>query len=212
MVANSGGSDSTCLLYLIHQLSLCRDGKHFPQKVLSLHVNHQLQPSSDDMAAACARNALRIGLAAHEHSAVRVNWKGCKPTDGPVEESARKARYGRLMNGLIRHRCLVLATGHHADDQLETSLLRLARGSQQDGATGMKQTRRWGMGENAEFGIEGMNRYIIRPLLEFSKVASSDVMLILRANTTYLHRTGYCRHASSMVLSMWKMELTTNLS
>jgi tRNA(Ile)-lysidine synthase len=71
----------------------------------------------------------------------------------------------------------VLVLGHHADDQVETSLMRLGRQTTELGAGGMKRCRRWGMGFGNGVGslgwagYEGMNRWILRPLLDVSKVS-----------------------------------------
>jgi tRNA(Ile)-lysidine synthase len=71
----------------------------------------------------------------------------------------------------------VLAFGHHADDQVETSLMRLGRQTTELGAGGMRRCRRWGMGfgDGAESlgwaGYEGMDRWVLRPLLDVSKVS-----------------------------------------
>lgn len=68
-----------------------------------------------------------------------------------------------------------IAFAHHADDQVETAVMRLAHGSSPLGAIGMRPVRRLGMGEREDnpltwAGVKGMNRYIVRPLLPVSKV------------------------------------------
>ena len=81
-----------------------------------------------------------------------------------------------LFRGMSQVGASVLAVGHHADDQVETSLMRLGRGTSELGAAGMRRRRRWGMGVGADehalgwAGYQGMNRWMIRPLLEFGKV------------------------------------------
>lgn len=67
----------------------------------------------------------------------------------------------------------VLALGHHADDQVETALMRLGRQSSELGGRGMLWCRRWGMGMKNDLewvGHEGMNKWVIRPMLEIPKV------------------------------------------
>lgn len=182
MIANSGGPDSTCLLFLLHHLATSSGARDdTPKKILSLHVDHRLQLSSTEMSAACARNSLGIGLAPRDHSTACVQWGHSplprKPISGePIEAVARDARYHLLMEGLMHRNTQVLATGHHADDQVETTFIRLSRGSQEEGAAGMRPIRRWGMGETGSrheitwAGMSGINCYVIRPLLRFTKV------------------------------------------
>ncbi|KAF8559720.1 hypothetical protein OG21DRAFT_481341 [Imleria badia] len=165
-VANSAGPDSTCLLFLLRQLFP-------PHALLSAHVVHQLQPASNHMALTAADNARSLGI---PHHVAHIPW-GVPPfppvpTSGPVERIARDARYNLLFRAISHPRASLLALGHHADDQLETAIMRLARGSTLFGAAGMRPSRRWGMGFDsplAWFGHHGLNTFIIRPLLPFPK-------------------------------------------
>ncbi|PFH54140.1 hypothetical protein AMATHDRAFT_135540 [Amanita thiersii Skay4041] len=191
-VANSGGPDSTCLLFLIHRYLSddvqIRQENLFPRRVVSFTVDHDLQPSSAAMANDCARSVR--SLCGVEHKTVKIPWSTPPFPERPIpgkdafENIARLARYQMLL------RCMrsipsedggpvdVIAFGHHADDQVETALMRLSRGTSELGASGMKPCRRWGMGIMNQTdgvnslgwtGYEGMNKWIIRPLLEVSK-------------------------------------------
>lgn len=168
-IANSAGPDSTCLLFLLRQLFP-------PHALLSLHVVHNLQSASHEMALTAADNARTLGI---PHHVAHIPW-GVPPfpplpTTGPVERAARDARYHLLFHAITRARASFLALGHHADDQVETAILRLARGSSLLGAAGMRPSRRWGMGSDsplASFGHHGLNTFILRPLLPFSKVSA----------------------------------------
>ncbi|KAJ4469088.1 PP-loop family-domain-containing protein [Lentinula edodes] len=175
-IGNSGGPDSTGLLFLLHRyFSENLHVSNLPRRVVSLHVDHGLQVASGDMAKRCTNNAKSIGI---EHHVLKVPWSKDGfpklPTEGPLEHSARLARYRVLFDGMTQANASILALGHHADDQVETSLMRIMKGSTEDGAAGMKHCRRWGMnfgyfGAGGPMDYEGMRRWIIRPLLTFPK-------------------------------------------
>ena len=127
----------------------------------------------------CARTAASLDI---DHITTSIPWSEPpfppRPARGePFEGIARDARYHVLFHNMTRVGASVVAFGHHADDQLETSLMRLGRNSSELGAAGMRRCRRWGMGfrsgENSLSwsGHEGMNRWIVRPLLDVSKVS-----------------------------------------
>ena len=125
-VAFSGGLDSTVLLH-----ALVRVLGH--QAVFALHVHHGLQTQAEAWSLHCARIA--AGLA--------VGFEVLRVTDGPpagasVEAWARERRHALLAEALMRHRLQDLVLAHHADDQIETLLLRLGRGAGIAGLTGMQ--------------------------------------------------------------------------
>lgn len=181
-VGNSGGPDSTCLLFLLKQLltdlrSKAMARQSIPTSVVSLSVNHNLQENSQLMAARSAANAAAMGV---EHLTLDIPWGtppfSAKPVAGqPMEQIGREARYHVIFDGMARTGAHSVAFGHHADDQVETSLMRLARGTTELGAGGMRRCRRWGMGTgDVEGGLgwvghHGLNRWIIRPLLDVRK-------------------------------------------
>ncbi|KAL0946570.1 hypothetical protein HGRIS_012773 [Hohenbuehelia grisea] len=113
------------------------------------------------------------------HLTMRIPW-GEPPFpplpvgDEPIENIARAARYRVKFDAMTQCSASALAMGHHADDQVETSLMRIAKGTTESGAGGMRRCRRWGMGvgragELGWSGHEGLRRWIIRPLLPLSK-------------------------------------------
>ncbi|KXN92266.1 tRNA(Ile)-lysidine synthase [Leucoagaricus sp. SymC.cos] len=175
-IANSGGPDSTCLLFLIQQyiedsqISLLES----PKRAYSLTVDHALQASSASMAGESARTATKFHV---PHQTMRIPW-GSPPfpphpdASKAFESTARFARYSLIWKWMRAEDIGVVAMGHHADDQVETALMRLGRKSSELGGRGMLRCRRWGMGAKNELewaGYEGMNRWIIRPLLEVPK-------------------------------------------
>ena len=68
----------------------------------------------------------------------------------------------------------VIAMGHHADDHVETLIMRLARTSAAGIPAGIRRCRRWGMGSSSKSldwaGSSGMDHWIVRPLLDVPKV------------------------------------------
>ncbi|MGB8275663.1 MAG: tRNA lysidine(34) synthetase TilS, partial [Alphaproteobacteria bacterium] len=85
-----------------------------------------------------------------------LRWQGAKPRTG-VQAAARSARYALLFDWCRKQGVLHLVLGHHADDQAETFLLRLSRGSGPDGLAAMAAV------------VEGPELRLLRPLLAVSK-------------------------------------------
>ena len=97
-----------------------------------------------------------------------------RPESGePIEELARNARTSLLFQAMQETKARCIFYGQHADDQLETSIMRLSMGSKQWGASGIRPIRRWGMGNPSDFisaGAVGMDLWVLRPLLDMPKV------------------------------------------
>ena len=102
-----------------------------------LHVDHGLQAASPQWAEHCRQACAALGLPLQSRQ-VRVEAAG----DG-LEAAARRARYAALAEAQAEGEAIVL--GHHLDDQAETILLRLLRGSA-EGLAGMRRLRRFGRG------------------------------------------------------------------
>ncbi len=116
VVAFSGGVDSTVLLDAVAR---CRSG----ERVVAWHVHHGLQPQADDWRVHCEREAARLGV---RFGATRL---AVAPRGANLEAWAREMRYRALWEAVAQTGSVALLTAHHADDQLETVLMRLARGS-----------------------------------------------------------------------------------
>ncbi len=134
VVAVSGGADSLCLLYVLHDVS--------PALRLRLHVahlDHALRPGSGDDAAFVAAQARLLGL---PYTGERVDVAGLARRERlSIETAARAARYQFLRVAAARAGAGVIATGHTRDDQAETVLMSLARGGGLNGLTGMAPRR-----------------------------------------------------------------------
>jgi len=156
-LAVSGGSDSTALMVLFADW-LCRSSAD-PTLHTVLTVDHRLRPESGAEAAAVARHAALLGF----RHAILV-WEGPKPETG-LQAAARAARHQLCANYASRRGIGKLLTAHTADDQAETLLMRLARGSGLDGLAAMAPLTCMAVPGNA--GQPGL--MIARPLLEVSK-------------------------------------------
>ncbi len=131
-VAFSGGPDSHVLL---HALASLRE--ELPGSLRAVHVNHRLQPQAESWAAHCETVCRSLAVPLAVHTAAR-------PFAGAGETWARAQRY-TLFAGLLRPEEMLL-TAHHRDDQAETVLLRLLRGSGVDGLAGIPPVRALGNG------------------------------------------------------------------
>ncbi len=148
LLAVSGGPDSVALMLLA--ASWAR-GRAVAPRLRVATVDHGLRPESREEAEAVAAWATSLGLA---HAI--LPWEGPKPK-ARVQERAREKRYELLLAHAKDIGAEALATAHHADDQAETILFRLLRGSSIAGLAGMTSR-----GERAGFTIS-------RPLLACTK-------------------------------------------
>ncbi len=125
-VAVSGGGDSIALALLLKEYC-----KNNGLSLIALTVDHDLRSESADEAAQVARWMAEMAVPHHP-----LKWTGKKPQTH-IQELAREARY-RLMADYCRKNAIkYLCLAHHADDQAETILFRLAKGSGVDGLGGM---------------------------------------------------------------------------
>lgn len=138
LLAVSGGPDSLALLILAHAA--------MPGQIAAATVDHGLRPEAVAEAEFVANLCTRARL---PHTILRP----AAPLAGNVQSAARGARYALLEAHADNLGCGWIATAHHGDDQLETLLMRLARGSGIDGLS----------------GIRARNGRVIRPLLDFTK-------------------------------------------
>lgn len=160
-VAVSGGSDSLALMHLL--AGHARAAGLAPPLVLT--VDHGLRASSAREARQVVAWARAAGLKAHV-----LRWRGARPGQG-IEAAAREARY-RLMGAFLEKRGIAaLYVGHTQDDQAETFLLRLARGSGLDGLAAMQAVSPWPVP-----GFESLS--VRRPLLG---IARADLRAWLEA-------------------------------
>jgi len=128
LIAVSGGPDSTALLLMAAEWAK-RRGK---TRIEAATVNHGLRPESADEAKAVARLCARLAVGHRT-----LHWKGVKPTTR-LQERAREARYRLLVDHAKAIGADAVVTAHHADDQAETVLFRLLRGSGVAGLRGME--------------------------------------------------------------------------
>ena len=129
LAAVSGGPDSMALM---HSLARWASISQRPAICVAT-VDHGLRPEAADEAAFVAREAALLGL---PHRT--LVWTGQKPTTG-IQEAAREARYRLLVEHAREMAASHLVTAHTLDDQAETVMMRLSRGSGLQGLAGMRR-------------------------------------------------------------------------
>ncbi|UGY17619.1 tRNA lysidine(34) synthetase TilS [Bradyrhizobium septentrionale] len=148
VLAVSGGPDSIALMWLAARWrrALARG-----PRLVAVTVDHGLRPEAAREARDVKRLARSLDLPHHT-----LRWSGPKPGTG-LPAAAREARYRLLAQAARKHGATHILTAHTRDDQAETLLMRLLRGS---GIAGLSAMAR----ETARDGV-----WLTRPLLEISK-------------------------------------------
>lgn len=156
LVACSGGADSVALLRL---LAAVNGSDYWGWKLVVGHVDHGLRgKASAGDAAFVKKLGKKLGLTV----AVR-KVKVSRNRQGQASEAAaREARLKALAAMARRYRCGVIVLAHHADDQAETVLMRLLRGTGVTGMAAMAERKRMRVGKGAVT--------LVRPLLGFTRM------------------------------------------
>ncbi len=148
LVAVSGGRDSVALLHGLVNAGF--------QKLVVCHVNHALRGrASTGDARFVAALAARLGLEAEIGKADVVQQAAASGES--IETAARHARYGFFAQVARRRRCRTVFLAHHADDQVETFLFNLFRGTGRAGLGGMSR--------DSQRVVDGVRLRLLRPLL-----------------------------------------------
>jgi len=140
VIALSGGIDSVVLLHFLNS--------HYPGNIRAIHINHNLSKHSKDWSLFCKELCHKQDI---EFKSIDINIK----TSSNVEENARKKRYNSLKSELSKNE--VLCTAHHQEDQSETFLLQLFRGSGVAGLASMPKMKSFA------------DAFLYRPFLHISK-------------------------------------------
>ncbi len=145
LIALSGGCDS---IVLLHAMATIRD--ELSAELVAVHINHGLQPDAPAWAAHCAQTSQQLGI---ELIQVTLDLQIAKGES--LEAVARDARYSAIKAHTAAGDMLL--TAQHQDDQAETLLLQLLRGSGPSGLAAMPRCTSFGAGFHA------------RPLLAFTR-------------------------------------------
>lgn len=145
-LAVSGGPDSLALLLLAAAAR--------PGQVEAATVDHALRPESAKETELVAGICEKLGV---PHSTLNAEWK--RKPETAIQERARAMRYGLLARWLAERDLSALVTAHHLDDQAETLLMRLNRGSGARGLAGMRGVT----------PIPGGKARLLRPLLAWRR-------------------------------------------
>ncbi|MGH6726511.1 MAG: tRNA lysidine(34) synthetase TilS [Pseudolabrys sp.] len=151
ILAVSGGPDSIALMLLAARW---RKALQTKPKLVAVTIDHGLRPEAKREAAAAGRLARKLGIA---HRTLR--WTGTKPATG-LQQAARMARYRLLAKAARKVKAAHILTAHTLDDQAETVLIRMSRGSGVSGLAAMARIS----------AVPGERQIkLVRPLLHIPK-------------------------------------------
>ena len=154
VVGLSGGADSVCLLMVLKGYI---ERRHLQTELCAVHVNHGIRQEAGDDEEFARVLCERMGV---EFMAYHIDAAGlAKQLGMSVEEAGRKERY-RIFNEACKGRNARIAVAHHMNDQAETVLMNLSRGTSLKGIGGIRPVR-----DN-----------IIRPLLSVTRAEVEEVL------------------------------------
>ncbi len=153
LVALSGGPDSVCLLHVLQRMK-----ENWRLRLHAIYIDHGLREEAKQEIEFCRALAEELGVGFTSYS---IDVKSFAEHEGlSVQEAARFLRYRLFEEEAIRQDFDRIATGHHADDQAETILIRLLRGT---GPVGLA-------------GIPPVRGKVIRPLIELERWMIEDYL------------------------------------
>lgn len=161
VVAVSGGADSTALLLALDELV---KAKKFPVQVTVAHLDHGLRGEQGEQDATWVDElAKRLG---HGIALERINVRECANESGDnLEQAARRVRYQFLLAAAEQANAATVLTAHTMEDQAETVLLRLMRGSGIDGLGGINPVRVLDTSKQT---------LLVRPLLRWARRSDTE--------------------------------------
>ncbi len=151
VAAVSGGPDSMALLHLLKEMAETE-----PMRIVAAHANHQFRGAESDAEAELVRRAAEQWGVVFETASLGMP-EYIEETGLNAQSASRERRYAFLREVAGKHGSSCLLTAHHADDQAETVLMRILRGTGVGGLAGISYRRR-------EDRLE-----LIRPLLRITK-------------------------------------------
>jgi tRNA(Ile)-lysidine synthase len=163
VIAASGGADSLSLLLALHEL---KRREKLRNRLIAAHFNHMLRANESDDDEEFVRRVT-------EHLGIELAvGRGPINKDGNLEQNARAARYEFLRETGEKLKAFAVLTGHTIDDQAETFLLNLIRGSGPDGLRGMRASRALANGDADAPGpsVDGSPELLlVRPMLGWAR-------------------------------------------
>ncbi len=188
VLAVSGGVDSMAMAHILHQFWAQTQG--VKQSLRALIIDHGIRANSAQEAGLTAQRLTAFGIPNRiERLATPAPEKG-------IQAWARDHRYQALWREACRDQA-VIVTGHHREDQAETMMMRLSKGSGIKGLAGMRQ-------QSDRHGIK-----LIRPFLSISKQRLCDyadhhgMNMLMIHQTIILNLNGYAGGRRNLSLTVW---------
>jgi tRNA(Ile)-lysidine synthase len=204
LLAVSGGADSMAMLHIMHTLQ--RRGMLNGQLCVG-HVNHQLRGQASDGDETLVMNeAAGLGLQA---ASTRVDVRShAAEFRVSIETAARRLRHGALASMAAGFGCSTIATAHHKDDNAETVIHRLLRGTGYGGLAGIWPTRRFASGATCIRPLLSVSRAQLREYVDTHGIAWRED----ESNRDTGHTRNFIRHCLLPYMSRTSTTLIDSLS